>query len=187
MLYFLYLDAQKRNSRVFFKLKHNLSMDREWNFYFVPDIDMLEITTENEIIGYEAKGQQKRKRAYDWPSRYAGLDEALFYLRLPRIRSKEFCGGAIDKVFVAHAHPDPTKIINDESLGLKVYELATPIGLLCVTPNGEIKKLVEAKKNPLLDKDAKIFFLQNLDTLENFSENSRTFRQIRERGEDFLK
>jgi hypothetical protein len=184
VLYFLYLGAKRRNSKVFFKLKHNISLNREWSFYFAPDIDMLEITPEEEIIGYEAKGQQKRKSSYNWPSLYAGLDEALFYLRLPYVDNKKFDGGGIDKVFVVHAHPEPKKIIEDEKLGLKIYEL-TPIGLLCVTPEREIKKLIEAKKNPILNKNMKNLLLQNLNTLENFSENSRTFQQIKEVGEGF--
>ena len=81
-------------------------------------------------------------------------------------------------------YPEPNKIIEDEKLGLKIYEL-TPIGLLCVTPKREIKKLIEAKKNPILNENMKNFLLQNLNTLENFSENSRTFQQIREAEEDF--
>jgi hypothetical protein len=192
VLYFLYCQAKKRGSKVFFKIKHTLSLERisgrspiTW-FYFAPDVDMLEITPDNEIIGYETKGQRKGKTGYKWPSLYQGLDEALFYLRLPYIRPRELEGGVIDKVFVVHAHPSPEKIEKDEKLGLRIYEL-TPIGFICVMPQGKIIKLVEAKNNPLLDRDAKTFFLQNLDTLENFSENSRTFRQIRERGEDFLK
>lgn len=184
VLYFLYIEVKKRGSKVFFGLKHNLSLNRKWSFYFSPDVDMLEITPEDEIIGYEAKGQQKRKESYNWPSLYIGLGEALFYLRLPYVDGKKFNGGAIDKVFVVNAHPDPEEIIEHEKSGLKIYEL-TPIGFLCVTPKGKIKKLIEAKKNPFLDKNMKNFLLQNLNTLENFSENSKTFRRIKKQWEAF--
>lgn len=190
VLYFLYHKAKKKGSKVFFKLKHTLSREGLRSsspifWYFAPDVDMLEVTLDNEIIGYEAKGQRKGKTGYKWPPLYQGLDEALFYLRLPFGYEGESEGGSIDKVFVVHACPEPGKIQKDEKLGLRVYK-TTPIGFLCVTPRGEVKKLVEAKNNPLLSESVKKSFLQNLNMLENFSENSKTFRRIREEGEGFI-
>ena len=93
--------------------------------------------------------------------------------------------GGIDKVFVVHACSKPESIRRDEKLGLKIYEL-TPIRFICVTPQGEIIKLVEAKKNPLLSEDVKSSLLQNPEMLKRFSEESRTFWGIKEEGENFI-
>lgn len=91
----------------------------------------------------------------------------------------------MDQVFVVHACKEPESIKRDEQLGLKIYDM-TPIGFICVTPQGEIIKLLEAKKNPLLSKDIKNSLLQNAGMLEKFSDEGRTFRRIKEDGESFL-
>jgi len=98
VLYFLYRRAKKRESRVFFKIKHTYSLETiigsvSKGWWFAPDVDMLEITLPGGIIGYEVKGQQRKKEGYKWPRLYSGLDEALFYLRLPRIGRQEQKGG----------------------------------------------------------------------------------------------
>ena len=191
VLYFLYRRAKEQGSKVFFNIKHTISSETILSptpeaLFFAPDVDMLEITSASEIIGYEAKGQQKRGKEYKWPPLYNGLDEALFYLKLPHIWKKEQNGGAFDRVFVAHACQEPESIKRDEQLGLKIYEM-TPIGFICVTPQRKIIKLVEAKKNPLFSNDVKNLLLQNIGMLEKFSEEGRTFREIKKAGEDFIK
>lgn len=191
VLYFLYHKVKERGSRVYFNVKHTISSETIFSstpkvLFFAPDIDMLEITSDNEIIGYEAKGQQKRGKGYEQPAFYDGLGQALFYLKLPHIHGGKQNGGAFDKVFVVHACQEPESIKRDEQLGLKIYEI-TPIGFICVTPQGETIKLVEAKKNPLFSKDVKNFLPQNIGRLEKFSETGKTFWGIREAGESFIK
>lgn len=186
VLYFLYRRAKEQGSKVFFNIKHTISSETIDNsskrWFFTPDVDMLEITPDNEVIGYEVKGQRQK----EWPHLYYGLGQALFYLKLPHINGRKQNGGALDKVFVVHACQEPESIKRDEQLGLKIYDM-TPIGFICVTPQGEIIKLVEAKKNPLLSKDVKNSLLQNAGMLEKFSEESRTFWRIKEKGENFIK
>lgn len=191
VLYFLYHKVKERGSKVFFNIKHTISSQTIFSsalktLFFAPDVDMLEITPNNEVIGYETKGQQKRGKKYEWPTFYDGLGQALFYLKLPHIHGGKQNGGAFDKVFVVHACSEPENIKRDEELGLKIYEI-TPIGFICVTRQGKIIKLVEAKKNPLFNEDTKNYLLQNRGMLEKFSENGRTFRGIKEAGENFIK
>jgi hypothetical protein len=190
VLYFLYRRAKEQGSKAFFNIKPMLSNETNHDssskiWFFAPDVDMLEITSDDEIIGYEVKGQQKVKGEFKPPRLYSGLGQALFYLKLPHIGGKEQKGGAFDKVFVVHACRKPESIERDEKLGLKIYEM-TPIGFICVTPQGEIVKLVEAKKNPLLSEDIKDSFLQNVGILEKFSEKEKTFWAIKEEGENFI-
>ena len=191
VLYFLYRRARERGSKVFFNIKHTISSETIFNsiskaLFFAPDVDLLEITPDNEIIGYEAKGQQRRKKRYEWPGFYDGLGQALFYLKLPHIHGRKQNGGAFDRVFVVHACQKPESIKRDEQLGLKIYEM-TPIGFICITPKGEIVKLLEAKKNPLFSEDVKKFLFQNIGMLKKYSEESRTFWRIKEEGESFTK
>ncbi|MEM0049004.1 MAG: hypothetical protein QXW39_00495 [Candidatus Bathyarchaeia archaeon] len=54
----------------------------------------------------------------------------------------------------------------------------TPIGLMAVTPTGQIFEVLPAKKNPIMSEEAKQFLLKNLSTLSQFSVESRTFRMI---------
>ena len=85
VLYLLYRKAKSRGSTCFFKLKHNMSLQRGWFFFFGPDIDLLKVTSEKGIVGYEAKGQRMVKDSVEWPALYEGLDEAMAYLELPYV------------------------------------------------------------------------------------------------------
>lgn len=189
VLYFLYLQAKSRGSETFFKVKHNLSLNRDWCFWCSPDMDLLEITDKKEIIGYEAKGQRKRKGEGEWPPGYTGLDEAMWYLKLPDImKTKEgvskrlFQGGVLDKVYLVHACLDPNQVNETDLMILSL----TPVGYICVKPSGEILELLPAKQNPLQNEEAKRFFLQNLHSLEAFGEGKKTFRQIEIKGVEYL-
>ena len=104
-LYLLYRYLKPQGSEFFFKLKHNISTERKWFYYFSPDIDLMEVKRDNTVVAYEVKGQQKNRV---WPREYEGLDEAMAYLQLPLIMKngkRLYEGGAIDKVYLAHCAP----------------------------------------------------------------------------------
>ncbi|MEM0049003.1 MAG: hypothetical protein QW424_01520 [Candidatus Bathyarchaeia archaeon] len=68
ILYLLYQTRIVNGSHLFFKLKHNITWgDRDWCFWFAPDVDLLEIKSDGTVIGYEVKGQRKLKDRYEWP------------------------------------------------------------------------------------------------------------------------
>ncbi len=77
LLFIMSLVARQRGSRVFFKISNNMSLDRGWHFWCAPDMDLVEVRTDDTIIAYEVKGQRKRKGGYDWPACHDGLDQAL--------------------------------------------------------------------------------------------------------------
>jgi hypothetical protein len=179
VIYRLYNEAKQRGSRTYFKLKHNISVDRNWYYVFGPDIDFLEVRQDNVLIGCECKGQRKYKREYDWPQPYAGLDEGLAYLTLPAVvenHEVKFDGGALDEVYVFHACSKPSEI---RAVNLKMIDL-TPLGYGVVTPDGQVTRLREARSNPLHSADAKRHLLDHLDSLAMFSERGKTFRTMLE-------
>lgn len=183
-LYLLYRYLKPRGSEFFFKLKHNITIktEREWCYAFGPDVDILEAKRDNTIVAYEVKGQQKHK---GWPAEYEGLDQAMAYLQLPLILTngkRLYEGGAIDKVYLVHCAPQAN--IFSETW-LRIVSI-TPIGYIIVTGKGEAFNILEAKPNPVLNKDAKQHFLQNLSTLEPFNEDSRTFHSIKREAEEYL-
>ena len=47
-------------SRLFRKVSHNFKLKREWYYCCGTDIDILELTKDNLIIGYELKGYRRR-------------------------------------------------------------------------------------------------------------------------------
>ena len=142
----------------------------------------MEVKTDNTIVAYEAKGQRKNK---PWPAEYEGLGQAIAYLQLPLIMTNNkrlYKGGVIDKVYLAHCAPH--RNVFGETWLKTVSN--TPIGLTIITKNGEVLNILEASSNPVLNKHAKEHFLENLDTLESFGENSRTFRSIKRDGMAYL-
>ena len=68
-----------QESKVFFKVFHNMSIKigRNWNYWFAPEVDVIEITKNNEIIAYEIKGARKRKNNIELPSFYEGIGQSL--------------------------------------------------------------------------------------------------------------
>ena len=174
----LYRRGKAAGSKLYFKIKHNLSLERDWQYVFGPDVDLLEITKNNSLVAYEIKGQRKtRSGEHDWPALYDGLGQALNYLILPFVVDSHgrrlFEGGAFDYVYLVNARPDAGK---DEA-GLNVMQL-TPLGYSTVTPKSEVIEIIQPKKNPLQSLEAKQHLLDNLSTLVKFSEQSRTFRGL---------
>ncbi len=209
LLFVMSLLARQRGSRVFFKVSHNMSLDRGWNFWCAPDMDLVEIRNDNTIVAYEFKGQRKGKNGYDWPACHDGLDQALKYLVLPRVTNQAtvlpmFNGGVPDLVYLVHPVPSLDSL---DPLDLKVISL-TPIGFMGILPlstdrinksrnldpgeafASELDKVVEfapPQQNPLQDTRAKTFFLDNLASLRNFGETGRTFsRRIKRAALDYL-
>jgi len=69
LLYIMNLVARQRGSRVFFKVSHNVSHNRGWHFWCAPDMDFVEVRSDDTIVAYEVKGQRRRKGRYEWPVR----------------------------------------------------------------------------------------------------------------------
>lgn len=183
ILYLLYEKLKSKGAQFFFKLKHNISPMRDWYYAFGPDVDLLEVRNDGTIVGYEAKGQQKGK---PWPARYEGLDEAMAYLELPYISKngrRLLEGGVMDEVYLVHVVSRPDVF---SKTWLKIFFL-TPIGLAIITPQREFFKILQARKNPVLNIDAKQHFLQHLNTLSAFNKTSRTFRSIKRKADEYYR
>lgn len=154
-------------SKVFCKLSHNLNLDREWNYYTGTDMDVLEVTTDNAIIGYELKGFRKFKGNPEPPRLYEGLDQALNYLNLPYVFNKSnetlFSGGVPDYVYLVHARQNA----EFQDYERRVFSV-TPIGFIIATPDNKFHKVHKAKQNPIQSKEAKEHFLSNLNSLGKF-------------------
>lgn len=159
-----YIPAQ---SKIFRRFSHNLNLDRNWDYYCGTDIDVLEITKANTIIGYELKGFRKYKGNPEPHGLYEGLNQALSYLNLPYVLSKNkkmlFDGGIFDYVYLVHARK------NNEFLEFerRIFKL-TPIGFIIVTLDGSFYKVHEASQNPVQSSEAKTHFLSNLDSVVKF-------------------
>lgn len=154
-------------SGVFRKLSHNLNLDRDWNYYTGTDMDVVEVTANNMIIGYELKGYRKLKGNPEPPGLYEGLDQALNYLNLPYVFSKDnkmlFDGGVPDYVYLVHARQNA----EFQDYEKRVFSV-TPIGFIIATPDEEFHKVQEAKQNPIQSKEAKKHFLSNLNSIQKF-------------------
>ena len=57
--YLLYKNYLPSGSRVFFKISHNLDVKigRAWNYWTGTDIDVIEISKDQTVIGYELTRQ----------------------------------------------------------------------------------------------------------------------------------
>ncbi len=156
-----------KDSKIFRKFSHNLNLDRVWNFYCCTDIDILEVTRDSTIIGYELKCYRKYKGNFEPPGLYEGLDQALNYLNLPYVCGKDnkmlFDGGIFDYVYLVHARQNPVL----ENYERRVFSV-TPIGFIIATPDEQFHKVQEARRNPIQSKEVKEHFLKNLDTLSKF-------------------
>ena len=154
-------------SQVFRRFSHNLNLDREWNYYTGTDLDVVEITEDNTIIGYELKGYRKVKGSPEPPGLYEGLDQALNYLNLPYVFDKSnrmlFSGGVFDYVYLVHTRQDA----KFEEYEKRVFSV-TPIGFIIATPDIKFHKVQEANLNPIQSREAKEHFLNNLNSLGKF-------------------
>ena len=187
--YAFYKNYITRDSEVFFKLLHNMSFKapKGWDYWCVPEVDVIEVKKDKTIIAYELKGARKYKENStdkNWPGFYDGLGQALAYLDLPKIfEDKKFrpIGGAFDFVYLVHARPDE----KFEEFDLKILNL-TPVGFITALPNGKFIKIRDAQLNPLREEETKKHFLNNLHTLEKHSTNSKIFRKICQKGEVYF-
>ena len=187
--YAFYKNYIAQDSEVFFKLLHNMSFKapKGWDYWCAPEVDVIEVKKDKTIIAYELKGARKYKENStdkNWPGFYDGLGQALAYLDLPKIaENSEFrsAGGAFDFVYLVHARPQA----KFEEYEQKIFNLL-PIGFIIALPDGKFVKVYEAKPNPLLGKGTKRHFLDNLHTLEKHSTNSKIFRKICQKGEDYF-
>ena len=187
LAYALYKQCAARGSKMFLQLKHNLSPTdrRSWSYWFAPDVDVLEIRSDNTIVAYELKGARKHKSEIGWPGYYDGLNQALAYLNLPIVWENDhpkFKGGAFDYVYLVHARPKLELSDNER----RVLSLVPMIGFGVMLLDGTFKSILGPTENPISDKEAKSHFLANLDTLDNFSTSSRTFRRVKGVGESYF-
>lgn len=183
--YLLHKNYLPSDSRVFFKLSHNLDAktDRSWDYWTGTDVDVIAISKDQAIIGYELKGYRKYKKNYEPPGLFDGLNQALHYLTLPLVMEKgsgkeKFRGGIFDFVYLVHARQTAEFL----DLEKRVFGV-TPVGFIIATPDGNFHKVHEARQNPIQSKEAKEHFLENLNTLEQFSANSKISQRIKEIGE----
>ena len=187
--YAFYKNYIAQDSEVFFKFFHNMSFKapRGWDYWCAPEVDVIEVKKDKTIVAYELKGARKyqdNSADQNWPGFYDGLGQALAYLDLPKIaENSEFrsAGGAFDFVYLVHARPDESF----EEYDLKILNLP-PIGFITVLPDGKCMKIHSAQPNPLRDEGAKLHFLDNLETLEKHSIESRIFRGIKQKGEIYF-
>jgi hypothetical protein len=152
-----------RNSTVFQKVKASKNTGGYRYFAFSPDVDLLEVTPEKKVIGYELKGERKRDGRIVPPPYYEGLDEALAYLLNPISTpvSRNFVGSILDEVWLVH--PDSSNVENLSDL----ISRFTPLGLMKLTHQG-VKIIVPAKTNPYFDHNVKTLFINNLERFETY-------------------
>jgi len=154
--------------------KVSLGIDRwsasVFSITFRPDIDILAVNVKEKcIIGIEVKGYRKKEYLYDYitgikgemldrANVYEAIGEAMMYLKNPyefRYRSLYIKGSIFDKVYLCYPYG------NDFNDFKEVIEL-TPIGLMSIY-EGEMERLKiirDAKLNPLMNKEAKTYFLE---------------------------
>ncbi len=136
------------------------------NFYFSPDIDLLEIRSNGLIVGYELKGYRKSGQRQEPPSLYEGIDEALFYLLNPistPMSHSSFAGSIFDYVYLVHPRLSPHTGMETV---INLINLCTPLGLIHVDYSGT-KELVKPKKNPFVKEDVKQLFLRHLEAFRS--------------------
>lgn len=181
-----------KESMVFFKVFHNIKLERNWSYWCITEVDVIEIKRDNTIIAYEIKGMKKgRKRkmfdrtACEYPSFYEGIGQAMAYLNLPYVyEAPENSNERFDKFKGDLVYPRD-RIENFAEYEKRIFNLL-PIGVIIATLNGKFRVVQEAPQNPLYSKEAKIHLLNNLDTLEKFSINSKIFKKIKEKGEKYF-
>jgi hypothetical protein len=157
------MDSQKR---IFQKVFQNTSIGTNWQFWFVPDADLIEVTKEGTFIGYELKGVRYngKNKQYEPPGVYDGLGEALTYLRNPVISRGEeqtLNASLFDYVYLVHAGN-----VSDVSM-CKVIDQCTPIGFMLIDYEGA-KEIIKPKENPFASKETKQMFLNNLSVLDSY-------------------
>lgn len=171
-------------SRVFFKFHHNLKVheNREWYYYCAPDIDVIEIRQDENLVAYELKGARKHHSGLpDYPAFYDAIGQTIAYLDLPWIQEndqRKFAGGAFDQVYIVCAGGSATIEAGDARI------LGTvPLGAMIALPDGQFVTIKEAPHNPIQDVRAKEHFLQNLNSLDKHTTRSKIYQSIAKAGE----
>jgi hypothetical protein len=169
-------------SKLFFKFHHNMGgrRDRAWYYYCAPEVDVIEVRIDGRLIAYELKGARKHKCGADYPAFYNAIGQSIAYLDLPWIYEgdhRKFEGGAFDAVYAVCAR-ETSKMDDSETRILSIL----PIGGMVVLPDGHVFTVKEAPKNPIQNTRAKEHFLNNLDSLNKHTTESRIFRAIDDAG-----
>ena len=141
-------------------------------FNFIPDMDLIEVRTDNSVIGYELKGLQKSKsKGMQSVNFYEGLDQALSYLINPTLSPLSDTlpaqASIFDYVYLVHPEREPVNERHRNAFS-KLVQDCTPVGLIYVSHN-RWREVVSAKPNPFLHLDLKSFYLQNLDAFEQYT------------------
>ncbi len=160
----LYNRLRQRHSTVLQKVRASKDVGGYRDFGFSPDIDLLEIRQNGEVVGYELKGYRRKGRSTEPPSFYEGIDQALAYLVNP-IRSpfaQSFAGSIFDHVYVVHPEGSGIDKLAD------LLEKCTPVGLV-VVERSKTTEIVKPRKNPYLNDDLKSLFLDRLDTFQAYT------------------
>ena len=173
-------------SRLFFKFHHNMKIprDRTWFYYCAPEVDVIEVRSDGGLVAYELKGARQHRSGADYPAFYDAIGQGIAYLDLPWIYEddqRKFDGGAFDSVYVVCARQ--TSQVDDSETRI----LATvPIGGMIALPDGQLSTVKEAPRNPIQNTRAKEHFLQNLNSLDNHTTDSRIYRSIAEAGDKWF-
>lgn len=160
----LYNLLRQRHSNVFQKVRESKDVGGYKYFSFSPDIDLLEVRQNNQIIGYELKGYRRKGRSAEPPPFYEGIDQALAYLVNP-IRpplASSFAGSVFDYAYVVHPHGSGIDKMAD------LLERCTPLGLI-VVERTKTKEIVKPRKNPYLNDELKSLFLDRLDAFQTYT------------------
>lgn len=166
----LFKTLQARGSTVFQKVFHNVGHGG-WNYWFAPDIDILEVRSDRTVAGYELKGFQKRKGRYEPPTLYAGLDQALAYLGLPWIiepgeANAKFQGSLFNYVYLVHASEEHVMSAGITHMS-EIIASCTPVGFI-VANYERVEEVVTPKGNPFKSESIKKLFLEHLGVLEAY-------------------
>ena len=153
----------RRGSQVLQKVRASKDIGGYQYFSFSPDIDLLEITPQNKVIGYELKGYRKRARSIDPPMYYEGIDEGLADLKNPVSApgASGFAGSIFDEVWVVHPEGSDIGRMSD------LLGHMTPLGVMLVSHHG-VRELVNAKPNPYLEPALKARFLSNRGAFDTY-------------------
>jgi len=186
--YSLYRHCLTAGSSLLFKLHHNRKArsNRDWFYYCAPEIDIIEVRTDNVVIAYELKGVRKHRTGLgDFPTLFDAMGQALAYLNLPGVHDMDgrpiFEGGVFDFVYAVCAR-STSDVDSGEQRTLNLL----PIGAMLALPDGRFVMVREAPVNPHQNLQAKEHFLQNLKTLEKHTITSRIFQRIRVAGEQWF-
>ena len=156
--------STRRGSHVFQKVCISKVIGRYKYFTFSPDIDLLEVTTSEKVIGYELKGYRKRGKSIEPPMYYEGVDEGLANLTNPTVSpvSAPETASIFDEIWVVH--PEGSDIERMDSTLLT----QTPLGLMLVAHSG-VRIPLAARPNPYLNAELKALFLANLGAFEQYT------------------